>query len=249
LGTRFFHDLGMIVGGSFRPYMTIAATMTNRQVADRLKEMIMENMDNPEMHKGLAKIIEGAMSDSTKLTNEWKRKVEGQNWTVNKGYVYANKGGPWGAGAGGTGVAVTPLLGASSQMDLITSLQSQNRRGGGLKYTARRLTGKSQFATFKPSEQEKMQTLWNPQGIREKEWMRAAWEKIGPVEGWGVRPWETGMQTMSASELPTQRALQSWLRPMAGTRFTPSGEVYSKKALHVRARNWIQRQSGMVVMK
>jgi len=194
LGSRFFHDLGMIVGDSFRPFVTIAATMTNRDVADALFTKISENMDNPQMHKALASIMSRAMGDSSKLTDQWKKKVDASLYTVSKGYPYANANGPFKGGVEqGQGVGITPLIGASSQMDLIKAIQDKNRKGASTAVTARRMTGLWGTGIHYKDPLGKIsnpEILYSPKGLRQKQWMSSAWETIGSMGG--ARPsWKT----------------------------------------------------------
>ena len=222
LGSRFFHDMGMIVADSFRPFVTIAATMTNRDIADELFTKISQNMNNPEMHKELARIMTTAMGDSSKLTDQWKKKVGAELYTVGRGYPYANANGPFVGGMEqGQGVGVTPLIGASSQQDLIQAIQDKNRKGAVTSLTARRMTGLWGTGIHAKDPLGKLthpEILFSPKGLRQKQWMAGAWETIGSMGG--ARPsWKT-----------------NW-----------GGGGGAGMSFSSRARNYFQESTGMVM--
>jgi hypothetical protein len=231
LGSRFLHDIGMKFAESYLAYATIAATMTNREISDALFGMIQDNLDNPSMHKGLSKIMEDAMNDSNQLTDEWKRKVGGYDWEVPE-YVFAQKGGPW-TGTKADGVAITPLIGSSSQADLINSLGSLKRKGGAASYTAKRLTPVDRYKAGKKSPPE---ILFGPQAHQAKNqrtWIQAAWNRFSSLS-----PSTEGFEDYSGDGVI--RVRKSWINK--------SVNVYKPRA-DMRMRDFFQKQSRMVQYK
>ena len=176
LGAVFHHDLARIMADSFMGFSTVVATMTNKDVADSLGEKLSEAIQNPELKGKIQTIIDASMEDSSKLTDMWKNNVGGNAYTVGKGYVYANAGGPWkGGGLRGEGVGVTPLIGASSELGLVQSLAkkmgSKWRVGGSAKYTAQRLSGNPNL--------QYPEILYHPEHQKDgqQSWMSKAFEK------------------------------------------------------------------------
>ena len=231
LGSRFLHDIGMMMGESYLAYATIAATMTNREISDALFGMIQDNIDNPQMHKGLGKLMEDAMNDSNSLTDDWKQKVGGYDWEVPE-YVFAKQGGPW-RGDKADGVAVTPFLGSSAQADLISSLGSLKRKGGAASYTAKRLTPIDKYKAAKGKAPE---ILFGPQAHQAKNqrtWIQAAWHKFSSASASSI-----GFEDYSGDGVV--RVRHAWMRP--DPKLQTSERSY-------QLRNYIQRRSGMVVKK
>jgi hypothetical protein len=193
--------------------------------------MIQDNLDNPSMHKGLSKIMEDAMNDSNQLTDEWKRKVGGYDWEVPE-YVFAQKGGPW-TGTKADGVAITPLIGSSSQADLINSLGSLKRKGGAASYTAKRLTPVDRYKAGKKSPPE---ILFGPQAHQAKNqrtWIQAAWNRFSSLS-----PSTEGFEDYSGDGVI--RVRKSWINK--------SVNVYKPRA-DMRMRDFFQKQSRMVQYK
>ena len=231
LGSRFLHDIGMMMGESYLAYATIAATMTNREISDALFGMIQDNIDNPQMHKGLGKLMEDAMNDSNSLTDDWKQKVGGYDYEVPE-YVFAKQGGPW-RGDKADGVAVTPFLGSSAQADLISSLGSLKRKGGAASYTAKRLTPIDKYKAGKGRAPE---ILFGPQAHQAKNqrtWIQAAWHKFSSASASSI-----GFEDYSGDGVV--RVRHAWMRP--DPKLQTSERSY-------QLRNYIQRRSGMVVKK
>jgi len=146
LGTRFDTDFGMLMGGTYMAYTTMTSTMTNHEISQSLFDMIMDKAGNSEQKKKLIAMMDTMFNDSTSLTAAWKDKVGGNDYTVPE-YVWAKGGGPWGGGGVGEGVAVTPFIGSSRQMNLMEALQKtptgMKRVGQAIKNPVRRMTGQT----------------------------------------------------------------------------------------------------------
>ena len=189
LGTRFTTDFAMLMGDSYMAYTTMTSTMTNKEVSQTLFDMIMDKAGNPEQKKALTVMMEAMFNDSSSLTSQWKDKVGGNDYTVPQ-YVWAKGGGPWGGGGVGEGVAVTPFIGSSRQMNLMESLQKTptglKRVGQAVKNPVRRMTGETPTPT---------------DALATRSWMSKAF---------GANPSETGFKDVSGDGVI--RMKESWFK-------------------------------------
>ena len=205
LGTRFHTDFAMLMGESYMAYTTMTSTMSNKEVSNTLFNMIMDKAGNPEQKKALTKLMERMFNDSTSLTSQWKDKVGGNDYTVPK-YVWAKGGGPWLGGAAGEGVAVTPFIGSSRQMNLMESLQKtptgQTRVGQAVKNPIRRMTGQT------PTPTDALST---------RGWMSKAF---------GANPSESGFKSVNNSD-GVIRMRESWFKKYGASRKMKDFDPYT----------------------
>tara|TARA_R100000655_G_scaffold82935_2_gene122485 strand:+ start:3620 stop:5656 length:2037 start_codon:yes stop_codon:yes gene_type:complete len=204
IGTRFQTDLGFFMGDSYIAYTTMTSTMSNKEISDALFGMIMESAGSPENTKELAEMLEAMFNDGASLTQQWKDKVGGNDYTVDKGFVYAKGGGPFTGDGTGQGVGVVPFIGSSRQMGLTEALQrtpaGMSRIGTVAKNPIRRMTGQTPGAK---------DLLFRPDGTanREKGWLSKAF---------GINPSKTGFENMDPDGVI--RVRESWFKKYGASR-------------------------------
>jgi hypothetical protein len=215
IGTRFQTDLGFFMGDSYIAYTTMTSTMSNKEISDSLFGMIMDNAGNPEQLKELTKMLEAMFNDSSSLTQQWKDKVGGNDYTVDKGFVYAKGGGPFSGDGSGQGVGVVPFIGSSRQMGLTEALQrtpsGMSRIGTVAKNPIRRMTGQTPGAK---------DVLFRPDGTqnRERGWLSKAF---------GADPSKVGFKPVD--EDGVIRVRESWFKKYGASRKIKEFNPYTDK--------------------
>mgnify|MGYP003637234239 CR=1 FL=1 len=227
IGSRFLNDFGSLMGDTYIAYTTMTATMTNKEISDALLGMIVDNQNNPENFKELTNMFEKMYNDSSSLTSQWKDKVGAGDYTVSQGMAYAKSGGPWN-GEAGQGVAITPFVGSSRQMNLIEGVANRTHRiGTAAKNPIRRMTGAKDVKDllYSPIGRKGFQN----DGDRERGWLSKAF---------GADPSRLGFEPLDEDGVIKVR--KQWLMPKF------KGQEAERSHL---LRNFYQRRSGMVVKR
>lgn len=198
LGSRFLHDFGMFMGNTYIAYTTMTATMTNKEISDALFALIQQNAGNPQQIKAIQDLMQNMFNDSTDLTQIWKDKVGGNDYTVDQGYVYAKSGGPW-QGDAGEGTAMVPFIGSSRQQNLIMALQSQKRKGSAVKNVMRRRLAMSELGDKVSGSAAEQEILFGPEAHQKtRGWMQKAFDTNPSTRGFEQ---ETGVISVRQSWL------------------------------------------------